>query len=764
MARSFPEYKTDCRKSVAALLKDHGDAMEDSAGHTAPSKFWLLSFVALLFFTGLVAVQKFQAAGGESTAAATYTHGVIDLTLPYYAAHAGAGQLTVEVLDPEDQILGRATESLDVAGGKGLWTEKIKLAKPLPVDELVWQRVRYRFEYSDSKSAKIEGTESISQILRRPVLHILGQQSYLAGGEAAVRVIVTDSQDEVIAGRGSVQIELLVPDQKPSLLFTGRLNRRGTTEAQFHFPGGMVGSYQLRYVVDTPIGSTEFTQTVRLEDKASILLTTEKPLYQPGQTIHARALALDRANHEATADRKLTFEVEDSRGNKVFKKVTETDKFGIASAEFGLADEVNLGTYHLRALMGEGDTPANTAEIALNVERYVLPKFKVAIDFAGKDKKIKRGYRPGDHVTGTVQANYFFGKPVDDGEITVKASTMDVSVVVVGSTQGRTDRDGTFHFDLQLPAYFAGRPLSQGAARVLIEATVKDSADHAETRGELIMVSDSPLLITAVPEGGTLIPNLDNLVFVLTSYPDGTPASASLKVNAEGTQEQQVTSDDGGVAVVRINPGDGIESLKIEADDQEGNHASSTVELQSRQGEDQILLRTERAVYHAGDRIALKVFSTKTRGTAYVDIVKDGQTILTRDLDIENGQAELSLTATPDLAGTVDFNAYLFGRNARPVGDHRLVFVQPADELKIETVADAPVYKPGGEARIRFRVTNSRGEGVSAALGLQVVDEAVFALAEKQPGFAKVFFYLEQEVMKPRYEIHSIGMPRSSNP
>ena len=42
---------------------------------------------------------------------------------------------------------------------------------------------------------------------------------------------------------------------------------------------------------------------------------------------------------------------------------------------------------------------------------------------------------------------------------------------------------------------------------------------------------------------------------------------------------------------------------------------------------------------------------------------------------------------------------------------------------------------------------------------MQVVDEAVFALAEKQPGMAKVFFYLEQEAMKPRYEIHSLGMP-----
>jgi uncharacterized protein YfaS (alpha-2-macroglobulin family) len=520
----------------------------------------------------------------------------------------------------------------------------------------------------------------------------------------------------------------------------------------------------LRYAVDTPIGSTEFMQSVRLEDKVSILLTTEKPIYQPGQTIHVRALALDRSNHEAAANRKLTFEVEDSRGNKVFKKATQTDKFGISSAEFGLADEVNLGTCHLRALMGESEAPTNTADIALSVERYVLPKFKVAIDFAGSGSKTKRGYRPGDHVTGTVRANYFFGKPVDDAGITVKASSMDVSVFEVASVQGKTDQDGAYHFDLTLPKYFAGRPLSQGAARVLIEATVKDSAEHAEIRGEPITVSESPLLITAVPEGGTLVPNLDNQVFILASYPDGTPAHASLKIHAAGNVDQRATTDAGGVAVVSISPGAGAESLEIEGQDEEGNHAASTVQLQSREGEDQILLRTERAVYKAGDRIDLRVFSTRKRGSAYLDIVKDGQTVLTRDLDIENGHAEFSLTATPELAGTVDFNAYLFGCNAQPVADHRLIFVQPADELTIDAVADAPVYKPGGEARIRFHVTNSRGEGVSAALGLQVVDEAVFALAEKQPGFAKVFFYLEQEVMKPRYEIHAIGMSEIVEP
>jgi hypothetical protein len=518
----------------------------------------------------------------------------------------------------------------------------------------------------------------------------------------------------------------------------------------------------LRYLVDTAIGSTELTQPVRLEDKISILLSAEKPIYQPGQTIHIRALSLDRVTHQAAANRKLTFELEDSRGNKVFKKATQTDKFGIASAEFSLADEVNLGTYHLRALMGETDAPTNTAEIALNVEKYLLPKFKVAIDLGGKSKS-SHSYQPGDHVTGTVHANYFFGKPVDDAEITVKASAMDVSLFDAGSVAGKTNSDGEYRFNLRLANYFAGRPLTHGAARVLIEATVKDSAGHAETRGEPITVSQSPMLITAVPEGGTLVPHLENQVFVLTSYPDGTPAKTDLQVSFAGS-DQHVSTDEGGVALVSIKAPGNETSLTIKARDQEGNVATNTVPLETRSGEDQILLRAERGVYSAGDRIQFKVFSTRESGTAYVDIVKDGQTVLTRDVDIEHGQAEVSLAATPELGGMLDVSAYLFGRDARAIGDHRLLFVQPADELKIEASADSSVYKPGGDARIQFRVTNSHGEGVSAALGLQVVDEAVFALAEKQPGFAKVFFYLEQETMKPRYEIHSIGVPQIVEP
>jgi uncharacterized protein YfaS (alpha-2-macroglobulin family) len=712
-----------------------------------PSLLALLLVCVVLLSTGR---------GDAQQPAVTYAHGNLSVTIPYHSTRMGSGKLLIEILDPEDHKLAQVERTVSTIRGDGAWQQRMSFDKPIAFEDIVWQRLRYRFAYDDAQSPAIEEIEPVSEMLRRPVVRVIGQTKYLAGSQAAIRVLVSDANNNA-AERGTVRVELLEPDKDPRPLFAGHLDKQGAAEAQFRFPAGLTGKYVLRFVAGTQLGSAEYIQPIELSDKVSVLLTTEKPIYQPGQTIHVRALALDRADHKARADRKLTFEIEDSRGNKVFKKSTATDAFGVASAEFQLAYEVNLGTYHLRALMGDVSAPSDTAEIALNVERYVLPKFKVAIEFTAKNGKPKRDYSPGDQVTGTVRANYFFGKPVDHAAITLKASGMDVGVFEAASITGKTDSDGTYKFDLKLPNYFAGRPLAQGAAPALIEATVRDSAAHSETRSEPITISESPLLITAVPEGGTLIPHIENQVFLLSSYPDGTPAVTRLTVHLPG-RDQQVSTDSGGVAVIRVNPGSGLEALPVDADDHRGSRTSITVPLQTRGGTDQVLLRTERAVVKAGDRIPLKILSTRPGGTAYVDVVKNGQTILTRDVDLENGQAELTLNVTPAMAGTLDIDAYLFGRDAQPVADHRLVFVQPADALKIETVADSAVYKPGSDARIHFHVTNSHGEGVSAALGLQVVDEAVFALAEKQPGFAKIFFYIEQEVMKPRYEIHSLSM------
>lgn len=692
------------------------------------------------------------------------SHGSLHVTIPYHSLRSGAGHLMVEILNPQGQALGRVDRRAWASNGGGNWKVTIAPAHPMAMNNLFWQRIHYRFAYRGHRAPAISDTQSISQILQRPLVRILGQTQYIAGSRAAIRVIVSHAHTGAPLS-GKLHIVLLAPHHPELTLFAANLDRRGTVQAVFRFPAVLTGNYHMRYLVTTPIGSTEYTQPVTLKDEASVLLTTEKPIYQPGQTIHIRALALNRASHHPEAGQTITFEIQDSRGNRVFRNSTRTDSFGIAFATFTLADEVNLGSYHLRAIMGNPQAPTNTARLTFHVRRYVLPKFKVAIAFAKQNNKPRLDYRPGDYVTGLVRASYFFGKPVSAANVTVTITGMDVAAFQAASASGKTDAAGSYHFRLKLPRYFAGRPIDQGATRALVQASVTDSASHTETRGEPITVSASPLLITAIPEGGKLIPNLENDLFLLTSYPDGSPAPTMLTVQVPSRngarnhmESRRISTNSSGVAVLRFRPMPGTKSLRINADDGHGNLVSMTVPLQLRAGADQILLHTPRAVVNVGDAIPLKVLSTRPHGTVYLDIVKDGQTILTRDVGLKNGQATITVDTTPEMAGMLNLDAYIFGRNSQPVSDHRLVFVEPANQLNISASTNAPVYLPGADARIHFHVTNSHGQGVEAALGLQIVDESVFALAQKQPGFAKVFFYLEKQLMQPRYEIHSLSM------
>ena len=215
--------------------------------HQTLIRFTLLLVAAFLTTFGFVFQQPFQAASHPSSPVATYSHGRLRFIIPYQALHAGAGRFTAEVLNPEDEAIGHTEQEVTITAQNGQLQSEIGLEKSLAIDDLVWHRVRYRFEYDDENKPDLEGTESISQILRRPVVHILGQQSYLAGGQAAVRVIVTDSNNEPISGRGSVRIELRDIDgnqrETPRPLH-GPSESRGTTEAQFRFPPAVVGSYQ----------------------------------------------------------------------------------------------------------------------------------------------------------------------------------------------------------------------------------------------------------------------------------------------------------------------------------------------------------------------------------------------------------------------------------------------------------------------------------------------------------------------------------------
>ena len=60
------------------------------------------------------------------------------------------------------------------------------------------------------------------------------------------------------------------------------------------------------------------------------------------------------------------------------------------------------------------------SKLTVEVKKYVLPKFKI-------DLKLDRPYyQPGEKVTGKLHAQYFFGKPVANGDAHIDVRTTDV--------------------------------------------------------------------------------------------------------------------------------------------------------------------------------------------------------------------------------------------------------------------------------------------------------------------------------------------------
>src|SRR5262249_14488671 len=176
------------------------------------------------------------------------------------------------------------------------------------------------------------------------------------------------------------------------------------------------------------------------------------------QEIHIRALALRPFDLTPEASSNLVFEIEDAKGNKVFKKAEKTSEYGIAAVDFQLADEVNMGQYQIRAILGN-----QTAQKSVEVQKYALPKFKVEL------KPDKKFYMPKETIQLDVQSDYFFGKPVAQSKIKVTASTFDVQFRQFKELNGTTDANGHAKFEIQLPDYFVGQPLQKGDALVKLE-------------------------------------------------------------------------------------------------------------------------------------------------------------------------------------------------------------------------------------------------------------------------------------------------------
>jgi alpha-2-macroglobulin-like protein len=587
-------------------------------------------------------------------------------------------------------------------------------------------------------------------------MRILGQKTWYRGGPVSTRIVITNHNTaQPVPADVKLQIQPMQGGKASGsamAVFTGHTNRSGTLDCSFKVPAVPDGSYRLLVSAQTDLGEQSLEEPLTIKQSQEVLFTTDKPVYQPEQTIHMRALGLDMAARHALSGLPATFEVEDGRGNKVFKKEDKLSEYGIASADFTLADEVNMGTYTLRVVV-----PGTTVEKKVNVSKYVLPKYKTAITLS------KPYYLPGEEVRGTVTANYFFGKPLNKASVKLTASTPGIGIEHITDVEGTTDSNGSYSFTFKLPETIVGQPLEQGKGVLLISATLRDTADHQQVVNASAPVVKEPVSVMLVPEHSGLVKDVPNKVYVSAATPDGSPIKGASIHVAFGSvapngawPAQTITSDALGLAEFAFVPNGPNMSISVTCTDSAGKSGSREIMLAESPALEQLILRPERTLARVGERIKLQALSPAAKGTLFLDVIRNKQTILTTACEFARGKAETSLTLTPDMAGTLELHAYRLLPNEQIIRDTRTVLVMGANDLTIQAALDAAEYKPGGTASLQISVTDSQKHPVLAALGLSIVDESVFGLSEMQPGLEKVYFHLEHELMTPRYEIHGL--------
>ena len=573
-------------------------------------------------------------------------------------------------------------------------------------------------------------------------LRVLGQTAWLPGTDAALhlRVLRHDGGPEhgvpvtvELTSQGSAanrRVQL-------ASLTTGD---QGEAIPRFRVPDWPDGSYELQVTARPPGASAPETiaRTVTLKHSWRLMTSTDKPVYQPGQVIHIRGLVLRRPDLKPVAGQMMSFTLTDPRGNVVFREGHPTSRFGIGSADCPLAGELIEGNYHVDCRVGE-----TTSRTTVAVKWYVLPRFKVALTL---DQPY---YQPGQTIKGRVQADYVFGKPVAEGTVMVSLETTDVAPRTSRTQELRTDAKGAAAFELPLPATLVGHELEGGSARVAITATVKDLAGQTQERTEGRIVAMHPIRIEVIPEAGALVGNLPNTIHILTTTLDGRPVQARLDVS--GLNHELRTSALG-VASFEFIPGNSAKKWIIRAKDDQGRTGIRQVVLTSGMITGDYLVRTDKAVYNGGESLRVLVLAGGVE-PVFLDLIKDGQTVLSESIAVTQGRGERTIDLPPELFGTVVLHAYRYGMAGLPVHESRVLYIRPARALSITMTTDRPEYRPGERAALTFALVDEHGKPAPGAISLAAVDEAVFGVLDRRPGLEKTFFTLEQELLKPVYEI-----------
>ncbi len=296
---------------------------------------------------------------------------------------------------------------------------------------------------------------------------------------------------------------------------------------------------------------------------------TDRPVYRPEQKVYFKGIMrrLGEGGYETPTVRTVTVKITDQEGAEILNKELPFSPRGAFSGEVDLPPAAPLGYYSINASIGEAQTQGS-----FEVAEYKKPEFKVRVTTA------KNFVPVGEKTKFTVEAKYFFGAPVANGDVKYyiyrsryyhwrlrdeygdaeseegegdEEGYYGYGDDMVKEGEGRLDADGRLEIAFDVPPLDEKQPYD---FTYRLEAKVTDSS-RREMEGKAGFVGTrGKLVVFARPERYVYYQDDTARIKVITTDYEGRPVSSKVTLRFVEVKYERVEEKEGDQTWVRYKP------------------------------------------------------------------------------------------------------------------------------------------------------------------------------------------------------------------
>ena len=467
------------------------------------------------------------------------------------------------------------------------------------------------------------------------------------------------------------------------------------------------------------------TQILGGENRYLTHVSTDKPMYKPGETAYIRSVVLRAGSHQPLDEKaqvSAQIQVAGPKGNIVTSGWVQSQN-SVLGFSWKVPAGQPGGEYTAKVTYpGTGYAPA---ERKFDVRVYRAPRLKNQIVF------VRDGYGPGDMVTAALQSERAEGGVPAGAKVTIQAF-VDGKTIFTGPTT--VDSDGRCSARFPLPKQIAR---GEGTLAFIIE-----DGGIVETASKTIPILLQTVDLQMYPEGGDLIAGLPARVYFEARTPAKKPADiAGVILNEQGETVGEFRSEHEGRGRFAFTPNpESKYSLKIT----EPSGIKTIFPLPEVKATGAIITATK-SRYKAGEPVRLQI-GMSSAGAVKVTLSQREVEVASTTMDIAGAKLiDVVLAPSANVDGVLI--ATLWDEQGKPLAE-RLVFRQPAKSVNVDVIFDEKSYTPGSAAKLTVRTTDADGKPVAAVVGLTVTDDSVLELIEKREQAPRlpVMVFLENDV------------------